>query len=789
MPAKPKRAWGALALAVVAILLIAASTAVASDARYEGIAADGSAAFFSTADPLVPGDTDTRRDIYARSFEEGIGYVTREVSIGPTGGNNAFDVQYLGTDESGDKVFFSTAERLTAADKDSTTDIYVRDLNESKTTLVSAGDPSCLGSECGNANSAASAVTDGIVADGKHVFFASEERLSAADEDETADVYVRNLAAGTTTLVSTGSTGGNGTQPAFFLGASADGSKAVFTTHEALVSEDEDSIDDLYLRDLESGETKLVSTPGTCPGSLDCTPVYGGISSNGAHVFFESNERISGGDTDESQDVYDWSGGTAELVSQGPAGGNGKFNALYAGSSDNGSEAFFTTPEQLANTDGDGVQDIYVRSGGTSTELVSEGDPSCSFSNCGNGEFAASLRWVSSDGSSAVFSTAESLTAADEDEAFDVYSRALPGGPTTLVSGADSSCTDPECGSGAHDANFAGASTDGSHLFFVSGEQLSAADGDSATDVYDRSAGATTLVSAGQLTGEGPYTGNGPDDAQLQGVSQDGSRAFFVSKEQITGEDGDSFQDVYLRSSGGTLLVSRGNDASLESELAPPVPLLERTDPESPGASTQPKVIGSEPLAEASIKLYSTPDCSGAPVAVGDAEELAEPGIAVTVAAGSTTSFRATAEAEGFISGCPLVAISYKQQSPVPPPPGEGSGGSGGGSPPVFSPAPAPAPAKTHDGIAYVAPVTRITFGPVFKTRARRPVFRFTDSTGQPGTRFVCRVDRHRWKGCGSPTRLKGLGRGKHVFRVKGINAAGAWEARPTKRRFKLVRR
>jgi len=85
--------------------------------------------------------------------------------------------------------------------------------------------------------------------------------------------------------------------------------------------------------------------------------------------------------------------------------------------------------------------------------------------------------------------------------------------------------------------------------------------------------------------------------------------------------------------------------------------------------------------------------------------------------------------------------------------------------------------------------VARITFGPAFKTRARRPSFQFVDATGQPGTTFFCKLDRERWKHCASPLRLAHLRRGRHVFRVKGRNAIGEWEQRPTQRVFKLVGR
>lgn len=167
----------------------------------------------------------------------------------------------------------------------------------------------------------------------------------------------------------------------------------------------------------------------------------------------------------------------------------------------------------------------------------------------------------------------------------------------------------------------------------------------------------------------------------------------------------------------------------------------------------------------------------------GTSAELAAPGIPVTVALGSTTDFRATAEAEGFVSSC-SASLRYTQQDPTTQPPVDGPGGGAGGGPEA---GPLAVP-KTPKGLAYVTPRTRITFGPAFKTRLRRPVFRFADSTGQPGTRFLCRLDRGGWRPCASPTRLKAVGRGRHTFQVKGINAIGMAEEAPVARSFKVAR-
>ncbi|HET8863550.1 MAG TPA: hypothetical protein VFM94_09910 [Solirubrobacterales bacterium] len=796
MPSTRKPRAALAALAVLAAMALGTPAAHGSDARYEGISADGGAAVFSTVDKLVPGDTDIQRDVYVRDFEEGFGFVTRVASLGPTGGNDAYTAQFLAIDPDGEGVFFSTRERLTAADKDTASDIYVRDLGLNKTTLVSAGAASCAASGCGNGDVDAGADAKGFVGDGDVVFFISSEKLTSQDGDESADVYARDLEAGTTTLVSVAGSPcsgscGSGAKPAFFQGASADGSKAIFTTGEALVGADGDDEDDLYVRDLASAETRLASTPGAgpeaCPAGDNCEPVNSGISADGSHVFFETNERISAGDGDEAQDVYDWSGGLASLVSTGPAGGDGTANALFAGSSADGADVFLATGEQLVVADTDSAQDIYVRHDGSSTELVSAGDPSCAASSCGNGSTPALLQWIAADGSLAVLSTAEPLSGEDDDAKADVYSRHLPGGPTSLVSRPGPTCTDPGCGDGDLNAIFSGASADGSHLFVVTAEALAPpasgdttgpGDRDERTDAYERSGGVTSLVSAGQLTGSGPYTGNGSFDAQLQGASADGSHAFIVSKEQLTAEDSDVAEDVYMRSGGGTLLVSRSNDAQLEAELAPPEPDLQGTDPESPNQATSIRVLGSEPV-EAVIKLYASPSCTGEPVATGSAAELEDPGIAVNVLAGSLTTFHAIAEADGFVSPC-SGEVTYRQRSE------ESSGGGGGGTFQKPTPKPPPDPGPLVR-IPHQVPRTRITFGPAFKTRIRRPVFRFTDETGQQDTKFACKLDGRAWKSCSSPFKLPKVSRGKHLFRVKGVNAEGAWETRPTKRAFKLV--
>jgi hypothetical protein len=626
-----------------------------------------------------------------------------------------------------------------------------------------------------------------VAPEGGVVFFGSNEHLDGTDQDSGFDIYARDIAAETTRLVSAADPGcgtcvseGLDSQ---FRGTDEAGDRAFFTTDEKLASADSDSgEEDIYARDLGTAATSLVSVAGTCPTGLpvgeSCEPSYGGASADGSHVFFESRERIAGGDTDSSQDLYDWAGGSPSLASTGSAGGNGAPNVTYAGSSGDGATVYFETSEPLASQDTDASQDVYQRSAGTTT-LVSLGEE-----GRGNLPYSASFESSSRSGAPVVvFTTEEQLTPDDEDASQDVYKRA--GGVTTLLS------TGPQDG-GEFAASFAFASDDASRVFFSTAEPIVAADQDSSPDVYLREGSETTLVSAGQIGGNGAFS------AGLRGVSADGSRAFFTTQERLTVDDDFAGeQDVYGWSTAGTLLVSVKNSPDLA--IGPPPPTLERTTPASPNQSTTP-AIGGPAAAPSQGKGYKTSDCSGEPVAQGTATQLASPGLTVTapVALGSTTSFRATAEAEGVVSACSS-AISYKQEDPPPPPEEEGTGGTSGGGgtpPPASGGTTGTSGGKSgkgttggKNGIEYVAPQLKITFGPAFKTRLRRPVFRFADLTGQPGTNYFCRVDKKPWKGCTSPVKLKKQTFGRHVFAVKAVNAVGTPAPSPLKRAFKVVRR
>lgn len=475
------------------------------------------------------------------------------VSAGQINGNGDFDATYGGVSDDGLHDFFTTQEQLVPGDTDNNYDVYER--FNGVTTQVSVGQIGGNGAFDANYRNSSS--------DGTRVYFETAEKLVPADTDNVIDVYERS--GGVTTLVSQGTGNFNTTTDSFYLGDSTDGSKVFFSSYDSLTPNDTDGgRRDIYMR--SAGTTTLISTGGNGPYGAD----FDGMTPDGSHVYFHTDEQLAGTDTDTTRDLYDASGGTVTQISLGPSGGNGGQIPIFQGATPDGSHVYFQTTEQLTATDTDAYLDVYDRSGGTTTE-VSLGP------NGGNGSYDASFEGASDDGSKVWFITREAMVAADTDgppsngcddsvgnptlKCLDVYERS--GGQTTWIS------TGPNGDNGPYEASFAAASKDGSKVFIQTGEPLTADDGDGvAVDVFERSGGQTYLISKGPVGGTGSFT------SDLVGISNDGARVFFHTYESLVPEDNDgNWQDVYERyygdtGYGSTTLISTGPAANNAAAIA-----------------------------------------------------------------------------------------------------------------------------------------------------------------------------------------------------------------------------
>ena len=527
------------------------------------------------------------------------------MSAGPVGGNGSFNAEVAGgyafdtipsgVSEDGARTYFVTQETLVSEDTDSSSDIYQRE--NGVTTIVSddasmSGDPNVAPSYAG------------ISADGSSAFFVTSEALNTdtgpSDTDGSQDVYVRD--DGVLKLLSAGEINGNGPFGASFVsfyvgtrwgsGATHDGDYAVFETSEQLTVDDNDSSRDVYGRNLTTGVTARLSRgTGSDNGAFDAS--FGGMSQDGAHVFFTSTEQILAEDTDSHVDVYDRRPGaaTTERVSRGTAGGsgNGAFDASIRGSSTDGTRVFFHTNEQLDVEDLESSQDVYERnlnanttsmlSGGSAVEnefqtveVVAEGGTfTLTFDGQTTGDIAYDATGAAFQAELEALSNIApgDISVVGNGSIYEVYFQGTLGGRDVPLMTADGTNltgdihevwvggqTEGCCiANGAIPATFARASEDGTRVFFTTGERLAGTDADNQPDIYKRDGSSTIHISQGAVNGNGPFAADFTDGIQFD-VSADGSHVFFETNEGLVSGDGDGQQDIYERFGSTTTLVS-----------------------------------------------------------------------------------------------------------------------------------------------------------------------------------------------------------------------------------------
>jgi Tol biopolymer transport system component len=341
--------------------------------------ADGQrVAFASDADNLSAEDADGVRDVYVRDLAAGT-TVLASRATGPAGagGDAGSNIPSI----SGDGryvVFYSDANNLSVEDNDAVRNVFVRDLVANTTTLVS------------RASGAGGAVADDdsgdpdISADGRYVVFESDaDNLAPAANPAFSNIFVRDLVANTTRLVSRtpgpGGPGGDGNS--FRPSISSDGNRIAFqSVADNLSTEDENGVQDIFVRERATGTNTLVSrATGAGGAAADASSDVAEISPSGRYVVFQGRgDDLSPDDDDAQTNVYlrDLDGSTTALASRadGPGGAGANANSTDPAVSDNAQVAFVSGATNLSAEDNDAVNDIYVRDvlAGTTT-LVSRG--------------------------------------------------------------------------------------------------------------------------------------------------------------------------------------------------------------------------------------------------------------------------------------------------------------------------------------------------------------------------------------------------------------------------------
>jgi Tol biopolymer transport system component len=202
-----------------------------------------------------------------------------------------------------------------------------------------------------------------ISADGSRVSFQSVANNLPGPDDQSR-VFVHDLHTGTTRLVSKTSSGGP-LDAVSFTSASAMSANGRFVAFESEATNlpGDDTVTDVYLHELSTGTTRLMSksSAGT-PGDGDSDTAS--ISGDGRFVTFESDaENLAGGASGFS-DVFlhDRLTGSTRLISRATSGAIGDGDSFYVSISADGRFVAFTSrSDNFSAIDDNDVSNAFVR--------------------------------------------------------------------------------------------------------------------------------------------------------------------------------------------------------------------------------------------------------------------------------------------------------------------------------------------------------------------------------------------------------------------------------------------
>lgn len=390
-----------------------------------------------------------------------------------------------------------------------------------------------------------------ISRDGQYVVFRSvATNLTGDDTHGNSQIYRKNLATGVIELVSVGASGGaNGN--CFNPSVSADGRYVTFSTGSSdLVANDFNGQGDVFLRDMQTGITRLVSIDGSgTQGNL--TSDSSMLSADGRYVAFRSLANNWGfADSNGDSDIFvkDLVTGAIKLVSVNAGGtdsGSGYSGMTTPEISDDGRYvAFSSAATNLVAGDTNGRFDVFRRDLLTQTTIrVSLGQSGAQ----GNGDGFSNA--MSADGRYIAFSSwSTNLVSKDTNGTLDVFVRDCQSNTTERVS-VDS--TGKEGNGKSGDGNTGGwgvsISANGRYVAFQSeADNLLGKNKDTnnASDVFvrDRQLNKTTRES---VTASGAQ-GNGA--STVPSLSGDGSVVMFVSgATNLVSGDTNGKLDVFVR--------------------------------------------------------------------------------------------------------------------------------------------------------------------------------------------------------------------------------------------------
>lgn len=455
-----------------------------------GISSNGQFVVFqSRASNLVPDVTNGWENIFVRDLLIGRTILASANTNSVEGDRSSLNPQM--TPDGRRVVFESLASDLVANDTNGLSDIFVRDLVNSNTVLATVNTD-------GTATGSGYSINASITPDGRFVVFESTSRnFVTNDLNTTSDIYLRDLAAETTTLISVNTTD-NAAGSSQRAVISDDGRYVAFqSAANNLVAGDADGVNDIFLRDLQTGASILVSPVPDFNVSTNA-PTRPAISRTGQLVAFQTGSPPSGlfGTVTIGQ-VHVWNvqAGSNVLVSVSldgttPAAGVSHSPIISA---DSRFVTFLSNATNLVNNASNKQFQVYQHDLATGvTTLVS-------VNLDGNGNnLDCSSATASDDGRLVAFESLDAnLVLDDRNSSYDVFVRNLTTGSTELISKAVTNLQSATP-RGSSSVVPGGVSGDGRYVVFTTmADRLIASDTNRASDILVRDVwnGTNALVS------------------------------------------------------------------------------------------------------------------------------------------------------------------------------------------------------------------------------------------------------------------------------------------------------
>ncbi|MDQ2973337.1 MAG: hypothetical protein M3Q79_02560 [bacterium] len=506
------------------------------------ISADGRyVAFESGASNLVAGDTNARFDAFLKDTLTGTTtrVSTSSLNVEAVGGNFANSPTSDGIDISDDGryvAFNSLAANLHADDTNENYDIFLKDTQTGVTKLVSTNGGQLIVGATTSAKTPVARISSSTLgvagnndtyhpdlsADGRYVVFESyATNLVADDTNAQPDIFIKDSQTGTTTRVSTDSSGAQSNGQSSVANISADGRYVIFDSDATnLVAGDTNAVRDVFLKDTQTGTTTRVSTSST--GTQATQGSYSGaISADGRYVAFDSYAtNLVAGDTNGQSDIFikDTQTGTTTRVSTDSSGAqsNGYSGIGYI-SADGRYVAFDSSATNLVAGDTNAEIDIFLKDTqtGTTTRVSSDDSGAQSNGESTNGYIAANGRYV-------IFnSTASNLVAGDTNGERDVFHKDTQTGIVTVVSSSASGVL-----GNSYYTYATNVSADGRYVTFESySSNLVPGDTNGNEDVFikDTITGITAILSTDS------FGVPGNNDSEYGPISADGRYVAFLS--------------------------------------------------------------------------------------------------------------------------------------------------------------------------------------------------------------------------------------------------------------------